>query len=173
MSVTETEFEPCASTLEAMFRTYHEWTKERTIKAFADGPIPTSEIDAAYDVDAVVAEDVEYLSDPSSARLFVARLDERIVGCAYLKPRSDEWAELKRLYVRPEARGVGLGRLLVETVVDAAIEDGYAALVLHTGPFTKAAQSLYTHLGFEPTEPFECEVPERAHEEWTFMRLEL
>lgn len=64
-------------------------------------------------------------------------------------------AELKRLYVRPDARGAGLGRALARAALDAASELGYSEALLTTLPDSMAAAlSLYRELGFSDSEPF-------------------
>lgn len=174
VSVSEADFETHAATLEEMFREYHEWTKAQVIATIGDRVIPVDELDAHYDVDAVVDADSRYLTDPEAdGRLFLAQGDDWLDGFVYLQWRTADTAEAKRLYVRPEARGAGLGRSLMEALIGAAHGDGCTTLLLHSGPHSEAAQALYADLGFERTTPFECEVPEVAHDEWTFMRLGL
>lgn len=174
MSISETDFNSYADEVETLFREYHEWSKQGVSESLGGQVIPLEEIDHAYDIDAIIAEDIATLTDPDAdSRLFIARTDSGIVGCVFLRRRSETTAEVKRLYVRPEARDNGLGRSLMEALIEAAREDGYSTLLLFTGPFTEAAQSLYEDLGFEYTTPFECEAPEEAYGELIFMRLEL
>ena len=61
---------------------------------------------------------------------------------------------MKRLYVRPAYRGMGIGRMLAECVIDEARALGYAALQLDTLPEMKEAQRMYEELGFRATAPY-------------------
>ena len=87
---------------------------------------------------------------PPRAALLLARG----VGCVGLRPFDATTCELKRLYVRPAARGAGLGRRLVEAIVTEARRLGYAHMRLDTVPGMDAAQSLYEQVGFRETAPY-------------------
>lgn len=83
--------------------------------------------------------------------LLVARDDAgALVGSVAVRRLPDGSGELKRLYVRPAARGTGLGRRLAEAVVERARERGYSLLRLDTLPSMEAARSIYESLGFVP-----------------------
>ncbi len=81
-----------------------------------------------------------------------------VAGCCGLRPLDTadypNAAEMKRLYVRPAFRGVGLGRQLVEAVLDAARRAGYACVLLDTLDDMEAARTLYEELGFEEIPPY-------------------
>ena len=67
---------------------------------------------------------------------------------ACLKELDSETCEVKRLYVRPEFRGLKLGNLLIQKIIDDAKEIGYKAMLLDTLPFLKSAIVLYKNFGF-------------------------
>jgi ribosomal protein S18 acetylase RimI-like enzyme len=93
-------------------------------------------------------------------------------GCVGVKRHDERTAEIKRLYVRPECRGVRLGFALFSAALDAACELGYATAVVSTVPDQmQTAASMYARLGFEPTERFEDHT--HADVELRYLRYDL
>jgi ribosomal protein S18 acetylase RimI-like enzyme len=76
------------------------------------------------------------------------------VGCAALQAITRERCEMKRLYIRPVARGLGLGRALVQRILDEAKATDYIDVVLDTLPSMAAAQRLYEQFGFQEIEAY-------------------
>ncbi len=96
--------------------------------------------------------------DAPHGTLLLARVDGQVAGCCALRalPQSDYVgaAEMKRLYVRPAFRGLGLGRQLAAAVLDAARVTGYSCVLLDTLDDMEAARQLYEDLGFEEIPPY-------------------
>ena len=91
---------------------------------------------------------------PPSGQLLIATGPAGAAGCVAMRRIDAQSCEMKRLYVRPQARGENLGRRLVEQILDEA-RAGYARRIcLDTLPSMATAQSLYQSLGFVAIEPY-------------------
>ena len=84
----------------------------------------------------------------------LCRDDGQLAGCAAIHRLDERCCELKRLYVRPEYRGQGLSRLLMEQCIGDARRIGYQYMRLDTLPFMTAAMSLYKEYGFYEIPPY-------------------
>lgn len=104
------------------------------------------------DDDPVVAHPEEF--ELPHGRFFVVTEDGVALGCAGIRRISPGIAELKRMYVRPAARGRGLARLLLATCERAAADLGYDELWLETGDAQPEAVALYLSAGYEPVPSF-------------------
>jgi len=92
---------------------------------------------------------------PPTGRLLLATLENQPAGCVGLHKLDQEVCEMKRLYVRPQFRGKGLGRALAERVIASAREIGYKKLRLDTvEPMMQAAVAMYRTLGFREIAPY-------------------
>jgi ribosomal protein S18 acetylase RimI-like enzyme len=91
------------------------------------------------------------------------------VGCVALRPLQKHICEMKRLYLRPKARGKQIGRLLAETVIDAAKRIGYKRMRLDTVGSMQTAIGLYRELGFYEIEPYR----RNPHRDASFLELVL
>jgi DNA-binding MarR family transcriptional regulator/GNAT superfamily N-acetyltransferase len=112
--------------------------------------------EAGWDPSLSISADPHELTPPAGL-LVIARLRERPVGCGALKFHGDAPAELKRMWVSPEARGVGLGRRLLEELERLARAAGVTVLRLETNRALTEAIELYRRSGYREVEPFNDE----------------
>lgn len=98
--------------------------------------------------------DVSTLEKPS-VRFLVARQNGEIVGCCALATSGNGASEIKRMFVDPAARGLRVGKLLLEAIIRSARDLGVDVIRLETGIHQPEAIGLYRSAGFTDIPPFE------------------
>jgi len=111
----------------------------------------------------IVAEFIQKL-DPAREHCWIAEKDGERVGCIFLVKKSASVAKLRLLLVEPSARGLGIGKRLVEDCVNFAREAGYKKILLWTQSELAAARGIYKAAGFE------C-IGEERHNSWSRKNL--
>ena len=108
-------------------------------------PLSPKESRHGYPVDKLIKEDVAF---------FIIRRDGIPAGCGGVKLFGTDYAEIKRMYVRPQFRGLGLAKLMLDHLAEFARTNGVALVRLETGIAQREANGLYERAGFQLIEPF-------------------
>jgi ribosomal protein S18 acetylase RimI-like enzyme len=108
-------------------------------------PMYPQESRHGYSVDKLLREGVAF---------FVMRQAGELAGCGGVKLFGVDYGEVKRMYVRPQFRGLGLGKRLLAHLAGYARQQGVGLLRLETGIYQTAAIHLYERYGFERIPPF-------------------
>ena len=107
---------------------------------------------------------------PPAGRLLLAEYNGRLAGCVALHKLEDGICEMKRLYLRPQFRGKGLGRALADRIIAEARQIGYQRIRLDTvEPVMKDAVAMYRKIGFREIPPYRANPIDGA----LYMELEL
>ena len=123
----------------------------RLLREYAAG----LEVDLAFqDFDGELARLPGPYHPDRGGRFLLATRAGELVGCVALRRLDGHRCEMKRLFVRPGARGGQLGQRLVRTLCEEARAAGYRQVCLDTLPSMHAAQALYRSLGFQPIAPY-------------------
>ena len=108
-------------------------------------PLYPSESWHGFSVEKLIAEEVAF---------FVLRYNGAPAGCGGVKLFGTEYGEIKRIFVRPQYRGLGLSKLIMEHLAGYARERGIPVLRLETGIYQPEAIGLYERLGYRRIGPF-------------------
>jgi putative acetyltransferase len=108
-------------------------------------PMYPAESRHGYSVDKLLARDVAF---------FVVREDGVPAGCGGIELFGSDYGEIKRMFVRPKFRGLGLAKLILQQLTDYAVGRGVKVLRLETGIHQHEAIGLYEQMGFQTIPPF-------------------
>jgi len=109
---------------------------------------------------------------PPEGRLLMALYDQQPAGCVGLRKFDTGVCEIKRMFVRPQFRGKGIGWALANRVIEESRKIGYHRMLLDTGDIMEGTRSLYCSLGFQEIQPY-YDVPDEYRPRMTFMELHL
>lgn len=166
LRIFQAESEEHLHLVSELFWEYLQWANAMVLQEFS----------FSFDIEAMLIDDMAQLDkfSPPTGRLLLAEWEERMVGIAGLRSLDAKTAEVKRMYVRPKARGQGVGRALLQSLIREARQIGYQRVRLDSARFMTAAHALYLSAGFREIEPYPgSEIPQAFQSNWIFMELTL
>ena len=111
---------------------------------------------------------------PPRGRLLIAELDGIPIGIGALRSLGDKVVEIKRMYVRPESRGLHVGSGILNDLIEEAQKRGAESIRLDSAWFMVQAQNLYLSRGFVERPPYEgTEIPVNLQSRWRFFEKRL
>lgn len=149
-----------------LFWEHLQWANENINKEFGIN----------FDIATILEEDMLQLSKfyPPEGRLLLARLEENLAGLGCLRQIAEDTAEVKRMYVHPSFRRSGVGRALLDRLLEEAKHADYKRVRLDSARFMHGAHALYQSAGFQEIEAYpESEVLREFQRHWVFMELPL
>lgn len=165
-SIRQAETDEDRPFVRELFWEYLQWANTRVNQEFG----------VDFDIAAMLEGDMAKLEIflPPDGRIVLAGEGSRLAGIACLKRLKDGIAEIKRMYVRPDFRRQGLGRALLDSLIQEAKEAGYHTIRLDSARFMKSAHALYESAGFLEIPPYpESEIPPDFQAYWIFMEKRL
>ena len=155
-----------AAQIRELFWEYLQWANTRIQQEFH----------VSFDIGTVLEGDMQELDKfmPPMGRLLLGYFGEDLAGIACLKALAPGIAEVKRMYVRPNHRKAGMGRALLNRLLQEARQAGYQLVRLDSARFMKEAHQLYRSIGFKEIAPYEgSEIPKDFQMHWVFMEMSL
>jgi GNAT superfamily N-acetyltransferase len=149
-----------------LFWEYLQWANARVNQEFG----------VNFDIETMLEDDMDDVDIyfPPNGRLVLVSKKGKPAGLGCLKKLREGIGEIKRMYVRPEFRGCGLGREILETLISEARDIGYPKVRLDSARFMEVAHSLYRASGFREIEAYdESEIPPEFRKHWIFMEKTL
>lgn len=166
LRIFQVETEEHEHQVRELFWEYLQWANTMVAQEFG----------VSFDIEAMLVADMAELDKfaPPAGRLLLAKWQDRMAGIAGLRRLDTSTGEVKRMYVRPMARGQGVGRALLQDLIAEARLMGYGLVRLDSARFMAAAHALYRSAGFREIEPYPgSEIPEAFQSNWIFMELTL
>jgi putative acetyltransferase len=165
MVIRSARFPDDLSTVRALFQEYARWLREDLcFQGFEEelATLPGKYSRPGGDVLLCTESPSEPASEPASAQADIPVLEHPaagrtasgILGCVAYRPFREAVCEMKRLWLRPTAHGLGYGRALVLEVEQRARADGYGSIVLDTLERMSSAVHLYRSLGYGEIPPY-------------------
>jgi GNAT superfamily N-acetyltransferase len=166
MKVYQAETDEDRTYIRELFWEYLQWANFKI----------NEEFEFTFDIEQMLEGDMLDLDKfyPPHGRLLLVKMDDKVAGLACMRRIREDIGEIKRMYVRKEYRGLGIGRTLLERLIDEAKKLGYPKIRLDSARFMEAAHSLYQSNGFYEIEAYpESEIPDEFKAHWIFMEKEL
>lgn len=145
-----------------------------------------NEVQERYDIDLTstveqtvqeyVESNIESLASyrPQEGIFYLLQEGKEFAGMGAIRRLNKDVGEIKRMYIRPEFRGKGFGKALLQQLLAKGKEIGFSAVYLDTALFMKAAQHIYRSAGFFEREQYpESEIPQPIRHLWLYMEKEL
>lgn len=133
----------------ALFRDYLLWMR----RIYARTPSAIDEHFEEKEWESELADLTGHYGSPYGA-IILALVDGVPAGCVVARGISEDVAEMRRLFVRPAFRGLGLGRCMTQRLAQVAAARGYTTVRLETGPLQPAAHRIYQEMGFARIAPY-------------------
>jgi GNAT superfamily N-acetyltransferase len=125
---------------------YLEWFNSTALESYG----------LTFDIGGMAASDIEDTQKfyPPNGRFYLVVHEDKFVGVGCLKRLDDDIGEVQRMYVRPSARGLGAGRLIIDRLIADARTIGYRTLRLESLKVLTAAHKIYRAVGFVDIPPY-------------------
>ncbi len=121
---------------------------------------------------AQLMEQLAEIHAPPGGAIKLALKGRTPVGCGMFHTLDDGVAEIKRVYVTNDARGLGAGRALMDSLIDSIRAGGFQTIRMDTGILLHAAKALYLSMGFRLRGPY-APVPDFARDRMLFFEMDL
>jgi N-acetylglutamate synthase-like GNAT family acetyltransferase len=160
------------STVVDLSERYFGWMASELQKNYEIDVYPIMGTDLRDYVESNVDEFTSSIS--ADGVLYLIQVENEIVGMGALRRLKERIGEIKRMYIKPEYQGKGLGKSMLQLLLGKAREYGFSTIYLETGSFMATAQHLYRSVGFRNRAEYpETEVPPQLRHVWLFMEKEL